>query len=174
MKKIFLLTTMVFVIQVILTAQEKFVQGNIHIGHDIYDIRINDEYPIIGISNLSKNKKAVPQPSRGGYVEGVLPIEEEDKHADTVLAKSIIMDVLKSKLVALRENKDFIKVSYVFYQNGEVMNIDYILPQHTLITPREIAEIDHRLRKEIKAWFTGRDYKEYPAIYYNKQRRIYF
>lgn len=174
MKKIFLMITIVLIGPFILPAQERFEHGTMNVGDAVYDIRISTEYPVIGISNLSKNKKEIPRPSRGGYHDGVFPIREEDKHADTVLAKSIVMDILKDKLVLLKENKDFVGINYVFYQNGKVMNIDFILPKYTLITPTEIARIDTRLRKEMKAWFTGRDYKEYPAIHYNKQKRIYF
>ena len=126
------------------------------------------------ISNLSKNKTPVPRPSKEEYLAGLLPVMEKDKHADTVRATAIVKEVLKDKIVELRENKDYISIRYVFYQNGQVMNINYGLPQYTLITPTEIAEIDQRLRKEVKAWFTGRDYKQFPAIHYNKQKRIYF
>lgn len=172
MKKNLLIIVFVFGINLMLLAQGQFREGNMEIGGDIYEVFFSEKS--IGMLNLSKNTKDIPLPSRGGYLDGVLPVEEKDKHADTALAKSIVMDVLKDKRVILRENKDFVRVNYVFYQNGDVMNINFSLPKHTLITPTEIARIDQRLRKEMKAWFTGRDYKEYPAIHYNKQKRIYF
>lgn len=104
----------------------------------------------------------------------MFPIQEGDLFVDTVKARVIVYEVLKEKLATLQSNKDYIAITYVFYPNGNMMNINFILPTTTLIAPLEIDKIDLRLRKEIKASLKGIHYKDFPVIFYNTKGRIYF
>lgn len=173
MKKFFLTSVILFSMSIILFGQNKFISGNMRIESNMYEVRVSDMSPIIGISNLSKNVKNIPQPVYKSEYDP-LPIRERDVRVDTTLARTLIIEILKNKLPALKVNKDFITVSYIFYPDGRIMNIDYILPLRTIITPKELDKIDQSLRKKIKVHLTGNEYKAFPAIHYNAQKRIYF
>jgi len=168
MKKIILLILFVLTLGFSF-GQEKFKEGLTKIGSDTYQVWFAD--PVIIAVNLSKNIQEVPKPEQ---IHEPLPIHERDVQVDTALAKAIIFNVLKNRLPELKHNKDFITVTYIFFPNGKIMNLDYILPLQTIITPKELAKIDQCLRKDIKVCLTGDEYKVYPAIHYNRQKRIYF
>lgn len=92
---------------------------------------------------------------------------------DTLVDRNVICDVLGDKLAALQANKDWVSIDYVFGHHGNVLDItSYSFPKNTLITPKEVALIDKRLREEVKAVFRGREYLNWPVIFYG--RRITF
>lgn len=173
MGRVFIIICIVLGIGSIVSAQDKFVHGKMKIDGGVYNIDFIDEYSIIHAANISKNVPYKDVPKLKVKYEP-LPILEKDMKVDTARAKSVVLDILKSKLNKLKSNKDYISVDYIFYPSGAVMRIDYILPKHTIITPKDLDKIDKCLRKEIKAHFTGNEYKAFPVIHYNAQKRIYF
>lgn len=171
MKKHILIVGFLFIGTITLSAQEKFIQGETEMNGEIFRIRFSNMFPSIHVRNISRNIDPVPRP-RPGFIP--FEISEGNMSVDTARERNIIYDVLVDKRKQLKANKDRISISYVFYQNGTVMNISYILPDTTLIAPIELAEIDRRLRKEVKALFKGVEYLDLPAIEYNSRRSIYF
>jgi len=172
MKKIILILIVIHSTFYYIYAQEKFKHGNMKIGEDIYGVIFSNEYPSIGISNLSKNLKDIPRPKTNN-INGLLPIREEDMYFDVENEKTIVVKVLNDKIDKLKRNKESIRIDYVFYPDGRVMNIEYGLSKQTSITPKDLAKIDENLRNNLKMKFTGDQYKAYPAIYFNK-KRIFF
>lgn len=98
------------------------------------------------------------------------PIEKKDKKVDTVAEKRVLQEVLKDKLNKLNTNNEEITIRYVFSQEGNVVDISsYSLSRNTLVTPKELALIDKRLRKEVKATFTGPAYLQWPVIFFGRE-----
>lgn len=172
MKKIYLTILVVFGIFSILSAQDKFEHGHLRINDEVYDIRVNTESSIIGVSNLSKNKKDVPTLKRE-VARNIFPIRERDIKFNVEKEKEIVLDILNSKRDILKSNKEAIGIRYIFYPDGRIMNIDFILLQKTIITPNEISAIDKRLRNELRASFSGEEYKAYPVIHYSKKWLVF-
>lgn len=172
MKRIFLMIVMVFGVLLTLSAQDQFKHGCIKIGSDIYDIQVDTESSIIGVSNISKNKNDIPKLEKE-VARSLLPIKELDINFDVEREKEIVLDVLNNKRNILTSNKEAMGIRYIFYPDGRIMNINFILLQKTAITPQEIAIIDKRLRSELKASFTGTEYKGYPVIHYTKKWMVF-
>ena len=172
MKRIILIMLLAFGVFSIVPAQEMFTQGSMHIHGDVYDVRVNDDVSIIGVSNLSKNKKDIPKLKKE-IVRDLLPIKEGDIKLDTAKEREIVLDILFNKKEILKSNKEAIGIRYIFYPNGQIMNIDFVLMKATVITPAEISAIDRCLRKEIKASFSGEEYKSFPVIPYSKKWLVF-
>jgi len=108
--------------------------------------------------------------TKGGPVSdnpNALPYEREDIHFDIPAAKAIIREVLKLKTKELRQNEDFPLVILQFEQSGKLTDISYGFKKGTLISLEDIAEIDARLRRTIKATYTGITYKDYKILMYS-------
>jgi len=100
-------------------------------------------------------------------VEFPYPMQKKDIHLDNDKVKKIIFDVLKPKLKHLKVNSEILSLSFSISENGTVLNISYFLNQKTYISVRDIAEIDKRIKDEIRVNFTGTDYLQYYVISYS-------
>jgi|GEM_PF-1919894 len=150
-------------------AQEKFTEGKLTTGNKTFEVAYSNIDPnnMIVISRLPQYKKGYPRPNTSAPP---LPIRKGDMKVDTVLDRTIIYEVLKDKLEALKNNREKFIIYYVFGQDGNVVDIpSYNLFRYTSITPKELALIDKRLRKEVKTTFKGRNYLQFPVIEYGRE-----
>jgi len=152
-------------------AQEKFVQGLQTVDGKTFKVTFSKSFDIMSVdSRLPIYKDGYPQPQSP---TPPLPIRSGDMEVDTVVDRNIFFDVLESKLDALNTNKEVVIINYVFDHDGNILDISsYGFPKNTLITPKELAMIDKRLRKEVKASFKGREYLEHPVIFYGREIRF--
>ncbi len=108
------------------------------------------------------DKPSPPPKDPYGY-----PTAKKDIHFDIDKVKEIINGVLASKKEDLLQNKDRIDLSFTFLQeNGSIESVSYFFNGNTLINLKDIAKIDRMLKKEIKATFTGNEYKNFYLISY--------
>ncbi|MBB2143932.1 hypothetical protein GM921_00415 [Pedobacter sp. LMG 31464] len=92
---------------------------------------------------------------------------KKDIHFDIIKVKKIVSDVLNGKRNDLQQNKDRIDLSFTFLQeNGSIENISYFFNGNTKINLKDIAKIDKEIKKNVKATFTGNDYKNFYLIPY--------
>ena|SRR5690606_29480993 len=152
-------------------AQDKFTEGKHTISDRVFETRFSE----INANNMIVTSQ-LPQ-YRNGYglpkTTTPLAVRPGDMKVDTVVDREIFYEVLKDKLKKLRTNGEKITIFYVFGQGGDIVDIEgYFLPRHTVITPRELALIDKRLRKEVKASFTGPDYLNWPVIFFGRDIRF--
>ena len=67
----------------------------------------------------------------------------------------------------LQQNMDRMDLSFTFLQeNGSIESISYFFNGNTLINLKDIAKIDRELKKNVKATFTGNEYKNFYLISY--------
>ena len=154
------------------TAQERFTVGTYTVDGRDFRVRLSrtNSSRMGVISALPQYTDGYPQPKQPFPPLGIRP---GDMKVDTTVDRKVFCEVLKNKLEALRENSEIITISYVFEHNGEVLDItDYTFPRNTIITPKELALIDKRLRREVKASFKGREYLQHPVIYYGREIRF--
>ncbi|MCZ4224541.1 hypothetical protein [Pedobacter rhodius] len=138
-----------------------------------YGAAANSDKIRIGINNPDYKYENVPPPLP--KVEFPYPMQKKDIHLDNDKVKKIIFEVLKSKLKYLKINSEILSLSFSLSENGTVLNINYFLNQKTYISVKDIAEIDERIKSEIRVNFTGVDYLQYyvinysmPAIFFGK------
>jgi len=108
--------------------------------------------------------------TKGGPVSdnpNAFPFRQEDIHFDVPAAKAIIQQVLKLKLEKLRQNEDFINIGFTFEPSGKLTDIGYGVKKGTLISLKDIAEIDARFRSTTRATYTGTTYKDYKVLMYS-------
>ncbi|WP_316785554.1 hypothetical protein [Pedobacter frigiditerrae] len=92
---------------------------------------------------------------------------KKDIHFDIANVQKIINDILIDKREGLQQNKDRIDLSFTFLQeSGIIENISYFFNGSTMINLKDIAKIDKQLKKNIKATFTGNEYKNFYLIPY--------
>ena len=92
---------------------------------------------------------------------------KRDIHFDIVNVQKIINDILIDKREGLQKNNDRIDLSFTFLQeSGNIENISYFFNGNTIINLKDIAKIDKELKKNIKATFTGDEYKNFYLISY--------
>lgn len=150
------------------TAQDKFTEGKQTLDGRTFETRFTeiDVNIMIVNSQLPQYKNGYPLPMGPTHP---LMVRPKDMKVDTVVDRMIVYNVLKHKLEKLRVNGERITISYVFGQDGNVVDISsYFLSRNTLITPKELALIDKRLRKEVKASFKGPDYLNWPVIFFGR------
>jgi len=149
-------------------AQDKFTEGKQIVGDRTFETRFSE----VDVNRMSVNSQ-LPQYKNGySLPEGqaqLLMVRPSDIKVDTVMDRKIFSEVLKNKLQKLRTNGERITIRYVFGKDGDVVDISsYSLPRNTFITPKELALIDKRLRKEVKASITGPDYLNWPVIFFGR------
>jgi len=152
-------------------AQDKFTEGKQIVGDRTFETRFSE----INANNMIVTSQ-LPQ-YRNGYglpkTTTTLAVRPGDMKVDTVVDREIFYEVLKDKLKNLRTNGEKITIFYVFGQDGDIVDIEgYFLPRNTVITPRELALIDKRLREEVKASFKGPDYLNWPMIFFGRDIRF--
>lgn len=174
MKKIIFLVLISF-IYIQCTAQTRLTPGEIKGKHDTFIIdKIQqfafDKMAHIGVySKSNKYNNGIPR-SKAEIEQGrrFLPMDlKRDIHVNNDAIKQIVYDVLSKKLDALKKNKEDINLIFHFEPNGNLTDISFILPENTLISLQDIEEIDRRMRANIKATFSGKQYLQYIAINYN-------
>lgn len=107
-----------------------------------------------------ENTYAPPPKDPHGY-----PTNKKDIHFDMDKVKEIVNDALAGKKKDLQQNKDRIGLSFEFLQEtGSIESINYSFNSNTLINLKDIAKIDRELKKNIKATFTGNEYKNFYLI----------
>lgn len=148
-------------------AQTRFVEGKNIIDSETFEARFSEE--LLVVWNV-KNKHVIPR-FAGKYPP--LPIRKGDMQVDTTQQRKIIYEVLADKREKLHQQRECVAMTYEFGQDGKVINVIFGLPHNTIISPREIALIDKRLRKEVKATFAGIEYLKFSAIPFT-QNNIYF
>jgi len=149
-------------------AQDRFLEGkNIISSETTFEVKYSEE--LLTVWNV-RNIYPVPKP-KGEYPP--LSIRKGDMQVDTIQQKKILKEVLASKMTKLHQQREFISIRYVFGQDGKVINIVYSFLPNTMVTPKQLASIDKRLRKEVKATYRGIEYLEFPAIHFS-QKFIFF
>ncbi|MFB5945832.1 hypothetical protein [Albibacterium profundi] len=153
------------------SAQEKFVEGDMTVYGKTFEVFFLKDFDAIVVdSSLPVYKDGYPKPQGPSRP---LTIRKGDMKVDTLVDRNIIYDVLGDKLTALQANGDWVSIDYVFGHDGNVLDISsYSLPKNTLITPKEVALIDKLLREEVKAVFKGREYLNWPVIFYGREIRF--
>jgi len=143
--------------QIQLPAGKHEVNGNIfNVGYtDITVVVWND-----------KNIYPIPAPI-GQFPP--MAIRRGDMRVDTLQQQKIIKEIVKSRFKVLKEGNQWIRIKYIFNQSGEVMNVIFSFPHGALLTLTDVAEMDRRLRQELKATFRGVEYRSYQAIPYGYQ-----
>ena len=102
------------------------------------------------------------------------PPNRKDIHFDIDKVKEIVNDALVGKKKDLQENKDRIDISFDFLrEGGSIESISYSFNGNTLINLKDIAKIDRELKKNIKATFTGNEYKNFFLISYSEVSIVY-
>jgi len=96
-----------------------------------------------------------------------LRLKREDIHFDITAAKTIIREILKPKAKELRQSEDFPLVILHFERTGKLTDISYGFKKGTLVSLKDIAKIDARLRRTIRATYTGITYKDYKLLMYS-------
>ena len=150
---------------------EKFTEGTMRIGDDLYEIGITTRYNRVVIANISKNIEPDRPTRENPEPYKIMP---SDIHFSTDTVKQIIFEVLSEKLKSLKELKEFISVLYGFNSEGKAVNLVFSLLDTTIVSPCEIALIDDRLRKELTATFTDDHYKTQKVIFGGRQPFIFF
>jgi len=153
-------------------AQEKFTEGKLTVDDRIFETGFSeiDTNRMWVITKLPQYENGYPLPKSP---TPPLPTRDGDMKVDTIIDKTVVHEVLRDKLEELKTNGERITIHYVFGQDGNVVDISsYSLPRNTLITPKELAMIDKRLRKEVKATFKGREYLEHPVIFFGREIRF--
>ncbi len=148
-------------------AQDKFVEGKMTIDGTSFEISFPRTENMVVSSSLPKYKNGYSLPKSP---TPPLPIRDGDMKVDTLTDRKIIYKALEGKLEKLKMNDEQLTIRYVFGQDGNVLDISsYSLSKNTLISPKELAQIDKCLRENVKATFNGREYLEFPAIRYGRQ-----
>ncbi|MDB5116297.1 MAG: hypothetical protein JWQ79_1789 [Mucilaginibacter sp.] len=93
-----------------------------------------------------------------------VPMRPKDLQINTEEIKPIVTKVLASKLLQLKQNKEEMNVQFMFNTKGAVIDVYFNLHANTLITVEDIEEIDKLLKNNVKASFTGIDYRNYEVI----------
>jgi len=146
-------------------AQNKYSEGISKVKGEQFQVSYTGlDKDVIVVYNL-KNKytKGIPLTDN----PNALPLRREDIHFDVPAAKAIIQGVLKPKKEQLRQNENIISVQLIFERSGELSDIAYGLKRNTLISLKDIAEIDARFRSTISATYTGTAYKDYKVLTYS-------
>ncbi len=128
-------------------------------GHRYHIFSLKNKYEHIGI----------PKPSNGAF-----PILKSDIHVNEDQIKAIVYDVLGSRTKELHEHNESFDVWFIFETTGALTDTYYSLQENTIITTKEIDAIDARLRSEVQATFTGKEYQNYKAVRYTYLRPIVF
>ncbi|RQP15756.1 MAG: hypothetical protein EAS52_14040 [Parapedobacter sp.] len=151
-------------------AQDKFAEGKMIVDGTSFEISFPRTENMVVSSSLPQYKNGYPLTKSP---TPPLPIRDGDMIVDTLTDRKIIYKVLKDKIEKLKMNGEQLTIRYVFGQDGNVLDISsYSLPKNTLITPKELAQIDKCLREKVKATFKEREYIEFPAIRYGRQIRF--
>ncbi|MFB5945835.1 hypothetical protein [Albibacterium profundi] len=146
------------------TAQDNFSEGKYTVDGRIFETTFSDIYAnrMTVDSKLPQYKEGYPWPEGPNLPLMVL---RSDMKVDTVIDRKIIYEVLEDKLENLKANGEELTVRYAFGPDGDVVDISsFSLARNTLITPQELALIDKRLRKEVRASFKGPDYRNWKVI----------
>jgi hypothetical protein len=148
-------------------AQNKFTEGVITVNNEKFDVKkstinLDNIRPIFVHSLKNKYTGPIPPP-KDNYQFRVL---KSDIHVDTDLVMKIVYEELNDKKPALHNKGESIGIHFIFETDGKLTDASYSLMEGSAITPSEIVKIDTELRKQIKASFTGIDYKYYTAVDY--------
>jgi len=146
-------------------AQNKFPEGISKVKGEQFQVSHtglnNDRIVVYNVkSKYAKGAVITDNPN-------ALRLKREDIHFDITAANAIIREVLKPKAKKLRQNEDFPLVIFKFERTGKLTDISYGLKKNTLINLKDIAEIDTRLRRTIRATYTGITYKDYKVLMYS-------
>ena len=148
-------------------AQTKFKEGIVKGKRETFEVMrspvVHNQNHIFIYPKKNKYKGPIPDP-KDNYQFRVLT---SDIHVDIDKIKQIVNDVLKDKINLLHERKEILGMRFIFNTDGTLADNNFTLLKVSKITPAEIKLIDNRLRSDIKATFTGIDYKHYVAVDYN-------
>ncbi len=174
MKKLIITLSIFSCILTQCAAQTKIQDGEIKAKHATYSVKksttdFGKGKPFHIFSLKNKYEHGIPRPRAGA-----LPILKSDFHVNEDQIKTIVYDVLGNKIKELHNHNETFSVWFVFETTGELTDINYSLQENTIITTQEIDAIDVRLRAEVKATFTGRDYQNYKAVNYPYFKPVIF
>jgi hypothetical protein len=155
------------------SAQTRLVAGEMKAKHDTFIVKEIDSKllmdsikRIVVYSKSNLYNKGIPY-SEAEKNRRFLPMNpKKDTHVDNGAVKQIVYNVLNNKLSALKKNAETMDLILVFHPDGKLTDVAFGLRENTLVTLQDIEEIDRRLRTEIKASFTGKQYAYYIAINY--------
>ena len=169
MKKIILLSTLAF------SLSSCYAQKSISLGVrrvngkkfevKATEIQIGKGKPgvIVFNADYEYNYKAPPLP-KGPHP---FPMQMKDIHMENDKVKSIVISVLRYKMQVLKERSETLRLLFSLDQRGAPKNISYSMAQQTSISLKDISEIDEKMKKQVRASFTGTDYLQYNVIHYN-------
>ncbi len=174
MKKLIITFSIISCILTRCVAQTKIQEGEIKAKHASYSVKkstmdFGKGHPYFIFSSKNKYEHGIPRPKSGAF-----PILKSDFHVNEVQIKEIVYNELTNKLKELHNHNESLSIYFVFETNGELTDTYYTLQENTLITSQEIDAIDNRLRAEIRATFTGRDYQNYKAVNYPYFKPVVF
>ncbi len=166
MKKLIIILSVLSCTLTRCAAQNKIQEGEIKAKHASYSIKksamdFGKGHPYFIFSSKNKYEHGVPHTSKDD-----LPLKKSDIHVNEDQIKLIVYDVLGEKTKELHRHKEAFSVWFVFEVNGVLTDTNYSLQENTIITTKEIDAIDARLRAEVKASFTGKNYLNYKAVEY--------
>lgn len=95
------------------------------------------------------------------------PMQKKDIHFDIAKVRELIYQILSTKLSTLRSKKETLTLQFRFNQKGNLKDIGYIGTLNTTLDLEDIENIDAKLKREIKANYSGTDYLQYDEINYS-------
>lgn len=102
MKKCILVLSLLAGSVSLISAQGKFIKGQIEIDNQIFEVTFPDMFPTIVAWNITRNIHPIPLP-KPGYIP--LEIREGDMAVDTATERRIVYEVLSSKREQLRNSR---------------------------------------------------------------------
>lgn len=152
------------------SAQDNFSEGKYTVGDRTFETNFmgnGGSDGLLVIARLPQYKEGYPWPEGPNLP---LMVRRRDMKVDTVIDRKIIYEVLDNKLETLRRKGEEITISYAFGPDGNVVDISsYSLARNTIITPKELALIDKRLRTSVTASFKGSDYLNWKVILFVRE-----
>lgn len=173
MKKLIIILSIFSCISTSCAAQTKIQEGVLKAKHANYSIKkstmdFGKGHPYFIFSSKNKYARGIP-----GDSWSLPEVKRSDVHVNENQIKEIVYDVLGDKTKELHEHKEVFSVWFVFEINGVLTDTNYTLQENTTITTKEIDAIDARLRSEVKATFTGKNYLTHKAVEYYLQPIVF-
>jgi hypothetical protein len=94
----------------------------------------------------------------------LIPIEKNEVVFDEQRITEIVKEVLKDKLNKLHQQEEYLGIRFYFDKDGSIGMISMLAKNPTIISVKEIYQIQANLKKEIKATFKGNAWKDYGVI----------
>ena len=116
-------------------------------------------------SKSNKYNSGIPR-SEKEKAPHFLHMHDRDIHVNNDNVKQIVLNVLNKKLPALKQNKEQMTIIITLEPDGKLTDVSFTLRENTLVTLEDIEAIDRQLKANIKATFTGNQYKQYIAMDY--------